>query len=135
MSQMATAEFSTVTPTPSSCTFDIAIDSMTKSSVNFTITPSNPDEQYYVTVQKASVVAPYGPDKEKSYDDLIAYLIPDYDNQIEQRLFTGKQSIANSQLNNSVNGFSEYVIVVWGFNNGPTTTAFVSDAFKPADPE
>jgi hypothetical protein len=135
VSQMATAEFSTITPTPSDCTFDVTIDSMTKSSVNFTITPSNPDEQYYVTVQKASVVAPYGPGTEQSYDDLIAYIIPDYDNQIEQRLFTGKQSIDNSQLNNSVNGFYEYVIVVWGFNNGPTTTAFVSDAFKPADPE
>ena len=135
VSQMATAEFSTVTPTPSYSTFEITIDSMTKSSVNFTVTPSNPDEQYYVTVQKASVVAPYGPDKEQSYDDLIAYLIPDYDNQIEQRLFTGEQSIANSQLSNSVNGFYEYVIVVWGFDNGPTTTAFVSEAFKPADPQ
>ena len=133
VSQMATAEFSTVTPTQSDCTFEITIDSMTKSSVNFTVTPSDPNAQYYVTVQKASVVAPYGPDQEKSYDDLIEYLIPDYDNQIEQRLFTGTQSIANSQLSNSVNGFYEYVIVVWGFDNGPTTTAFVSEAFKPAD--
>jgi hypothetical protein len=132
--QMATAEFSTVTPEQSDCTFDITIDSMTKSSVNFTVTPSVPDAQYYVTVQKASVVASYGPDQDKSYDDLIAYLIPDYDNQIEQRLFTGTKSIANSQLNNSVNGFYEYVIVVWGFDNGPTTTVFLSEAFKPADP-
>ena len=135
VSQMATKEFSTVTPEQSDCTFDITIDSMTKSSVNFTVTPSDPNAQYYVTVQKASVVAPYGPDQEKSYDDLIAYLIPDYDNQIEQRLFTGTQSIANSQLNNSVNGFYEYVIVVWGFDNGPTTTVFMSETFKPADPE
>ena len=135
VSQMATAEFSTVTPTPSDCTFEITIDAMTKTSVNFTVTPSNPDQQYYVTVQRASVVASYGPDQEKSYDDLIAYLIPDYDNQIEQRLFTGTQSIDNSQLSNSVSGFYEYVIVVWGFDNGPTTTAFVSEAFKPADPE
>lgn len=135
VSQMATKEFSTVTPEQSDCTFDITIDSMTKTSVNFTVTPSDPDAQYYVTVQKASVVAPYGPDQEKSYDDLIAYLIPDYDNQIEQRLFTGTQSIANSQLNNSVSGFYEYVIVVWGFDNGPTTTVFMSEAFKPADPE
>jgi hypothetical protein len=26
------------------------------------------------------------------------------------------------------------VIVVWGFDNGPTTTVFLSEAFKPADP-
>ena len=131
--QMATKEFSTVTPEQSDCTFDITIDSMTKSSVNFTVTPSDPNAQYYVTVQKASVVASYGPDQDKSYDDLIAYLIPDYDNQIAQRLFTGTKSIANSQLNNSVSGFYEYVIVVWGFDNGPTTTVFMSEAFKPAD--
>ncbi len=133
VSQMATKEFSTVTPTASDCTFDINIESMTKSSVNFTVTPSDPNAQYYVTVQKASVVAPYGPGQDKSYDDLIAYLIPDYDNQIEQRLFTGTQTIANSQLNNSVNGFYEYVIVVWGFDNGPTTSVFMSEAFKPTD--
>lgn len=131
MSQMATAEFSTITPTPSNATFEITIDSTTASSVNFTVTPSNPNEQYYVTIQRSDVVANYGPDEEKSYDDLVAYLIPDYDNQIEQRLYTGKQSIANSNLDN----LYEYVVVVWGFDNGPTTTAFVSDAFMPADPE
>ena len=135
VSQMATKEFSTVTPTPSDCTFDIAIDSMTKSSVNFTITPSDPEAQYYVTVQRASVVSAYGPEAGKSDDDLIAYLIPDYDNQIEQRLFTGEQSLTNSSVGATVNGFYEYRVVVWGFNNGPTTTVYMSEAFKPADPE
>ena len=133
VSQMATAEFSTVTPTPSDCTFDISIDYTDNSSVKFTVTPSDANTQYYVTVQRQSVVSQYGPDQSKSYDDLIAYLIPDYDNQIEPRLFTGEKSISNSQLNNSVNSFYDYVIVVFGYDNGPTTTVFMSEVFKPGN--
>jgi hypothetical protein len=133
VSQMATKEFSTATPTPSDCTFEITIDYMDNSSVNFTVTPSNPDTQYYVTVQRTTILSEYGPDKNKSYDDLIAYLLPEYDTQIEPRLFTGEQSISNSRVNNTVNSFYEYQVVVWGFDNGPTTSVFMSEAFKPAN--
>ena len=132
---MAVAEFSTLAPEASDCTFEITIDAMTKSSVNFTVTPSNPDEQYYVTVQRVSVLNGYGPDTTKTYDDLIRYLTPDSDYTLESRLFTGEQSLTNSNVGATVSGFYEYRVVVWGFNNGPTTTVFMSDAFKPADPE
>lgn len=127
-------EFTTLTPQQSSNEFTITINSFTKSSVNFTVTPTNND-QYYVTVEKVGTVSNYGPDKEKSYDELIAYLLPEYENQLTQRLFTGEQTITNSDLGKSVNGFYDYVVVVWGFNNGPTTTVFMSEAFRPADPE
>ena len=127
-------EFTTLTPAQSSNEFTITINSFTKSSVNFTVTPTTND-QYYVTVEKVGTVSGYGPDKDKSYDDLIDYLLPEYENQLSQRLFSGEQTITNSDLGKSVNGFSDYVIVVWGFNNGPTTTVFMSDAFRPADPE
>ena len=132
---MAVAEFSTLAPEASDCTFEITIDAMTKSSVNFTVTPSNPDEQYYVTVQRVSVLNGYGPDTTKTYDDLIRYLTPDSDYTLESRLFTGEQTLTNSNVGATVSGFYEYRVVVWGFNNGPTTTVFMSDAFKPADPE
>ena len=127
------AELSTVTPTPSDNTFEITIDAMTKTSVNVTVTPSNPEDQYYVTVQKANVIAPYGPDKDKSYDDMIAALIPDADFTLESRLFTGTQSLTNSSVGATVSGFYEYQIVVWGFDGGPTTTATISAAFKPTN--
>jgi hypothetical protein len=127
-------EFTTLTPAQSSNEFTITINSFTKSSVNFTVTPTNND-QYYVTVEKAGTVSGYGPDQDKSYDDLIDYLLPEYENQLTQRLFSGEQTINNSDLGKSVNGFSDFVIVVWGFNNGPTTTVFMSEAFRPADPE
>ena len=103
---------------------------MTKSSVNFTITPSNPDEQYYVTVQKNSVV------NGKTSDQILhALLDSTTDYQISTRLFTGEQSLTNSQVGTTVSGFYQYNIIVLGFNNGPTTEVFMSEAFKPADPE
>ena len=134
ITEVTLTEFTTLTPAQSSNEFTITINSLTKSSVNFTVTPTNND-QYYVTVEKVGTVSNYGPDKEKSYDELIAYLLPEYNNQLTPRLFTGEQTITNSQLSKSVNGFSDYVVVVWGFNNGPTTTVFMSEPFRPADPE
>ena len=125
-------EFKTLTPAQSSNEFTITINSTTSSSVEFTVTPTNND-QYYVTVERVGIVSNYGPDKEKSYDELIAYLLPEYDSQLTPRLFTGEQTITNTQLNKSVNSFYEYVVVVWGYNNGPTTTVFMSEAFKPGN--
>ena len=132
---MTVAEFSTLSPEPSNNEFAITIDSMTKSSVNFTVTPTIESEQYYVTVQRVSVLNGYGPDADKSYEDLIRYLTPESDFTLESRLFSGEQSLTNSSVGATVNGFYEYRVVVWGFNNGPTTTVYMSDAFKPADPE
>ena len=131
---IAVAEFTTLSPVASDATFEITIDAMTKSSVNFTVVPSNPEEQYYVTVQKVNTLNSYGPDKDKSYEDLIRYLLPDSDFTLESRLFTGEQSLANSNVGASVSSFYEYRVVVFGFNNGPTTTVYMSEAFKPADP-
>ncbi len=127
-------EFSTLTPQQSSNEFTITINSMTRSSVNFTVTPTTND-QYYVTVEKVGTLAGYGPDQDKSYDDLIDYLLPEYENQLTPRLFTGENTISNTDLSKTVNGFSDYQIVVWGFDNGPTTTVFMSEPFRPADPE
>lgn len=134
LTEITLTEFRTATPQQSSNEFTITINAMTRSSVEFTVTPTNND-QYYVTVEKVGTLTGYGPDQEKSYDDLIDYLLPDYENQLTPRLFTGEQTITNSQLNKTVNGFADYQIVVWGFNNGPTTTVFMSEAFRPADPE
>ena len=131
---VAVKEFRTTAPVPSNNTFTITIDAMTKSSVEFTVEPTT-DEPYYVTIETVDVLAPYGPDTENSYEDLIKYLTPDYESTIEQRTFAGKQTITNSDLGKSVNGFKTYRVVVWGFENGPTTTVFMSEEFKPADPE
>ena len=126
---MTIAEFSTLAPEASNCSFTITIDAMTKSSVNFTVTPSNPSEQYYVTVQRESMV------NGKSSDEIIRSLTPDSDFTLESRLFVGEQSLTNSSVGTTLNGFYKYYIIVWGFNNGPTTEVFMSEAFKPADPE
>lgn len=125
-------EFTTLAPTPSNNEFTVTINAMSASSVEFTVTPTTND-QYYVTVEKVATLSPYGPDKDKSYDDLIDYLLPDYENQLNQRLFRGEQRITNTDLGKSVSSFYEYQIVIWGFDNGPTTEIFLSEPFKPAN--
>ena len=104
-------EFTTITPQQSSNEFTITINSMTRDSVNFTVTPTTND-QYYVTVEKVGTLAGYGPGEQKSYDDLIDYLLPDYENQLTPRLFTGENTISNSDLSKTVNGFSDYQEIV-----------------------
>ncbi len=125
--QIETHEFSTLAPTPSSNTFTITIDAMTRSSVEFTITPTTNDP-YYVTIEKKSNVESWG-------EEIIAKTIPEYDNQLEQRTFTGTQTLTQADLGKTVNGFAEYQVIVYGFENGPTTAVTLSEAFKPADPE
>lgn len=130
---VAVKEFRTEAPTTSDNSFVFTIDEMTQSSVAFTIEPTT-DEQYYVTIESMDILSQYGPDKDKSYDDMIKYLMPDSDYLLEKRLFTGKQSLSNEDLGNSVNGMKSYRVVAWGFNNGPTTEVFMSEEFTPADP-
>ena len=126
-------EFTTLSPVASDTTFEITIDAMTRSSVNFTVTPSSADTQYYVTIQQNGVVEKYN--AEDGYAGLASELIMAVgDAVLESRLFTGTQSLKHSDVGASVNGFKNYYIVVFGFENGVTTPVYVSEKFKPADP-
>lgn len=129
LTDLCEAEFTTATPVASDNSFTISIDSSTQSSVEFTVTPANNDP-YYVTIERTNVLASYD---EEEYDDLIYHLMPEYENQISQRVFTGKQTITNTTLGNTVSSFYEYKVVVWGFKDGPTTTVYMSEAFKPGN--
>ena len=125
-------EFATVAPVASDTTFEITIDAMTRSSVNFTVTPSDAETQYYVTIQQNTVVEKYS--AEDNYAGLASELImPLGDVTLENRLFTGTQSLAGTDVGASVNGFKNYYIVVFGFENGATTPVYISEKFKPAD--
>ena len=126
-SEVYTTEFSTLSPTPSDNTFTITIDAMTRSSVTFTVTTTNNDP-YYVTIEKKNSVDTWG-------DEVISKTIPDSDNQLEMRIFTGTQTLTQADLGKSVNGFADYYVVVYGFNDGPTTAVSLSEAFRPADSE
>lgn len=129
LTDICEAEFRTATPVASNNSFTISVNSTTQSSVEFTVTAANNDP-YYVTIEKTNVLASYSED---AYDDLIFYLLPEYENQLSQRLFSGTQTITNTDLGSTVSSFYEYKIVVWGFNDGPTTTVYMSEAFKPGN--
>ncbi|MBQ8774927.1 MAG: BACON domain-containing protein [Alistipes sp.] len=129
ITDLCEAEFRTATPVASDNSFTITVDSTTASSVEFTVTAANNDP-YYVTIERTNVLAGYD---EEEYDDLIYYLLPEYENQYAKHLFTGTQTITNSDLGSTVSSFYEYKIVVWGFDDGPTTTVYMSEKFKPAN--
>ncbi len=125
-------EATTETPVQSDVTFEIEVAWTTSSEINFSVLPSNEDEQYYVTLQRKSIIDTYGPNGGYTNDDLIHYLLPEFDSQLESRLFKGSQTISNTQVTNtSISSFYEYQVVVFGFNDGPTTTIFLSDVINP----
>lgn len=127
LTDVCVAEFRTATPVASDNNFTISINSSTQSSVEFTVTAANNDP-YYVTIERTNVLASYNED---TYDDLIYYLMPEYENQISKHVFTGTKTITNTDIGSAVSSFYEYKIVVWGFEDGPTTTVYMSEAFKP----
>lgn len=134
-SDIITSQLSTTTPVASDATFTITIDNVAKKHVEFTITPST-DEPYYVTIQKESYLQSYGTEDGKmSYDEMIFELLKSTtDFQMESRVYNGSQTLTHEDVGASLSTFYNYYIVVWGFNNGPTTEVVISEAFKPVDP-
>lgn len=128
-------EFATTTPVASTNQFSIEIGELTASSVVFTITPTN-DDQYYVSIQDKRYLERFGEGKAESWEDMIFDLtFGKTDSQLANYLFSGSQSFTNASIGKNIDTFHEYQIVVWGFNNGPTTEVYLSDVFKPADVE
>ena len=129
------SEFATTTPVASTNQFSIEIGELTASSVVFTITPTN-DDQYYVSIQDKRYLERFGEGKAESWEDMIFDLtFGKTDSQLANYLFSGSQSFTNASIGKNIDTFHEYQIVVWGFNNGPTTEVYLSDVFKPADVE
>ena len=132
---VTTAEFATTTPVASTNQFSIEIGELTASSVVFTITPTN-DDQYYVSIQDKRYLERFGEGKAESWEDMIFDLtFSKTDLQLSNNIFSGTQTLTNASISKNVDSFHEYQIVVWGFNNGPTTEVYLSDVFKPADVE
>lgn len=129
------SEFATTTPVASTNQFSIEIGELTASSVVFTITPTN-DDQYYVSIQDKRYLERFGEGKAESWEDMIFDLtFGKTDSQLANYLFSGSQSFTNASIGKNIDTFHEYQIVVWGFDNGPTTEVYLSDVFKPADVE
>lgn len=131
--EVYTLPFSTLAPTPSSNELSITIHETTTSRVDFTVNTTN-DDPYYITIQSADYLERFGEGKEESYEDLIFDLtFEQTDDQLLGNVFRGTQRLTNENLTRviSINGFKEYRIVVWGFQNGPTTEVVLSETFKP----
>ena len=128
-------EFATTTPVASTNQFSIEIGELTASSVAFTVTTTNNDP-YFLTIQDKRYLERFGEGKAGSWEDMIFDLtFSKTDLQLSNNIFSGTQTLTNASISKNVDSFHEYQIVVWGFNNGPTTEVYLSDVFKPADVE
>ena len=120
------AEFATTTPEASANTLSITLGEVTESSVAFTVNASN-DDPYFVSIQDKRYVERFGEGKEESWEDMIWDLTySKTDDQIAGFIFNGTQELPNDSINKKVDTFHEYQILVWGFNDGPTTEVYVS---------
>ena len=128
---VVTASLSTTTPEASSNALSITLGEVTETSVAFTVNASN-DDPYFVSIQDKRYVERFGEGKEESWEDMIWDLTySKTDDQIASYIFNGTQELTNASINKNIDTFHEYQILVWGFNDGPTTEVYVSEAFQP----
>jgi hypothetical protein len=128
-------EFATTTPVASANQFSIEIGELTASSVAFTVTTTN-DDPYFLTIQDKRYLERFGDGRSESWEDMIFDLtFSKTDMQLSNNIFAGTQTFTNASISKNVDTLHEYQIVVWGFNNGPTTEVYLSDLFHPADVE
>lgn len=133
---VAVVEFATTTPETSNNTFTIEIGELTDSTVAFSVTTTNNDP-YFLTIQDKRYVDRFiGDNATETWEDMIWDLtFVKTDEQIQDYIFAGSQSLTNADINKNVDTLHEYQVVIWGFNEGPTTEVFVSDVFQPIDAE
>ena len=135
-STVAVVEFETTTPEPSANTFAVEIGELTASSVAFTVTTTT-DDPYFLTIQDKRYVDRFvGENATETWKDMIWDLtFVKTDDQIQDYIFAGSQSYTNEDINKSVDSTHEYQVVIWGFNDGPSTEVYVSEVFQPANAE
>ena len=130
---VVTTEFSTTKPIASENSFTIEIGRIISTGVEFTITPTNADP-YFVTIQDKRYVDLFGEGKDKSWEDMIWDLtFSKTDEQISNYIFSATQDLTNESIGKNIDTLHEYQIVVWGFDEGPTTEVYISEAFQPTE--
>jgi hypothetical protein len=131
---VVTVEFTTTTPEASNNSFVVEIGELTDSTVSFTVTTTNNDP-YFLTIQdKRYVDLFFGEEASKTWEDMVWDLtFVKTDAQIQKYIFNGSQSLTNEDISKTIDTLHEYQVVIWGFDNGPTTEVYVSDVFQPID--
>ena len=131
---VVTLEFKTATPAASNNNFEVEIGDLTASSVAFIVTTTN-DDPYFLTIQDKRYVDRFiGANAIETWEDMVWDLtFVKTDADIEALLFSGSQSLTNADISKNVDSLHDYQVVIWGFDNGPTTEVYVSEVFRPYD--
>lgn len=113
----------------SSMTIDIKVRNITATGAIFDVTPSNPDEVYFVDALSNDEYANYKDGKEAYVNEYVE-ILKQY-GFFEYSLFKGNQAVDYA---NMLYPSTTYVVVAFGYNGGRTTPIFESELFTtPAE--
>lgn len=113
-------KFITTLPEPSDNTFEVSVDTITSAEVVFTVVPSNNDK-YFVNVQRASYV-----DYFLEHDNVMEEMVPSLVNGFSPSVYPecycqGTVTRSTDDFLASIRRDSDYYIIVFGYDDGPTT--------------
>lgn len=113
-------KFTTTKPEASDLTFECSIDVVTSDFAQFTITPSNDNEPYFVNVQRGSYVE-WFIEKDK-LNDMASNLVDSFSPNVYPEAYCkGKVTRSTDDYLSSVRSDNDYYVIIFGWNDGQTT--------------
>lgn len=113
-------KFSTPVPEQSDITFSVSVDEINSQEVIFTVEPSNNDK-YFVNVQRASYVD-WFIDNDCLDTEMVQSLTGNISpQQYPEAYCQGKVTRSTDDFLASIRKDTDYYIIVFGFDNGPTS--------------
>lgn len=117
-------EFRTASPARSNNTFKVEISNIGARSIDYSVTPSNDEDEYSIVIVPKSEIESY-----TDVDELVEYL---YASKGWLNVYSGT-TVASAELV----GDTEYAFLVFGIRDYAATTALTKEEFttlKPGDP-
>lgn len=113
-------KFTTTEPQTSDMTFECTIDKVLSNYAEFTITPSNNNEPYFVNVQRGSYVEWFI--ENDKLNDMVTSLADSFSPSIYPEAYCqGKVTRSTDDFLSSVRTNTDYYVIVFGWNDGQTT--------------
>ena len=113
-------KFTTTEPQTSDMTFECTIDKVLSNYAEFTITPSNNNEPYFVNVQRGSYVEWFI--ENDKLNDMVTSLADSFSPSVYPEAYCqGKVTRSTDDFLSSVRTNTDYYVIVFGWNDGQTT--------------
>lgn len=119
--ELTKAEFRTPGPTPVDMTFSVTFKEITPTSVSATIVPSLDDQPYYVNIQSTDFTDSWAEDPDGMMLKLVYNSLP---KEYYSLMWIDGGTYELAPTTFYIRKNRNYNIIVFGFNNGPTTKPF-----------